>query len=238
MVGFAQVPAELLDARISDRAKVLWSVLDVHQRDNGDSWPSRDHLAEHLGCSIDSVDRAAAELRDASLIEIKVGRGRGNTNRYRLLDRPEKGRSRAAISAEKAAPVRSEKAAPVRPRNIDRETDSAVQNQLGAARADAVLAVLPNRLAGGITRSTLEQACAELPNAWTPEALGRAADGARWPNDARKGGMVVGWVRDQASRQPPRQSRPVAKKRCPNGRPYAVDGSCDCGEDHTQGDAA
>jgi hypothetical protein len=98
-----------------------------------------------------------------------------------------------------------------------------------AALADAVLAVLPDRLAGMVTRSTLEQACAELSTAWTPEAVGRAAQAATWPADAR-GGIVVGWIRSLG--EPPRTkpaSRPKAKRQCPDcGDPIAVDGSCGC----------
>jgi hypothetical protein len=124
MGGFAQVPAELLAASVSDRAKLLWAVLDIHQRDNGESWPGREHLSEELGCSTDSIERAAAELERVDWVEIEHRRGRGQTNRYRVLGRPGKGRTGAVISEEKAAPVRVEKAAPVRHRNRGREPET------------------------------------------------------------------------------------------------------------------
>jgi len=95
-----------------------------------------------------------------------------------------------------------------------------------AALSDAVLAVLPDRLAGQVTRSTLEQACALLPDGWTPEAIGRAAAAASWPADAR-GGIVVGWIRGRGD-PPPTQpaSKPKAAKQCANGYAVATDGSC------------
>lgn len=100
MVGFAQVPAELLEApvkagrdsndrrNISMLAVLLWAVLDVHQRDKGHSWPNYAHLAEHLGCSRRSVIRAADELENAGWLTREHGGGRGKVNRYVLLRRP------------------------------------------------------------------------------------------------------------------------------------------------------
>ena len=88
MAGFAQVPAELLEAPVSAAAKLLWAVLDRHQRDNGHTWTSRAHLAEHLDCSRSSVARALVELEASGWLVIDSGGGRGRTNRYVLRGRP------------------------------------------------------------------------------------------------------------------------------------------------------
>ena len=145
MPGWAKVPAELLTAPISDRAVRLWSVLERHQGGSGAAWPSRPHLAEHLGCSLDSIDRALAELEADGWLVIQRGRGRANPNLYAVIHRPRtgaaithlNGRTGAAISEEKAAPVRRLKAAPVRPEGAVVEGDLTHPSAQGAtARAN------------------------------------------------------------------------------------------------------
>lgn len=130
MPGWAKMPAELLIARISDRAKLLWAVLERHQGGQGASWPSRAHLAGHLGCSVDSVDRAIAELVDKGwlVVERSPG-GRYAPNLYVVIhnDRTgaavtaSNGRTRDPVEASTAAPVRPATAAPVRHRRNSRE---------------------------------------------------------------------------------------------------------------------
>lgn len=88
---FAMVPNELLKAPVSAMAIRLWAVLDRHQRVNGDAWPGRTHLAEHLGCSKAMVTKAINELVDpdnGGWLEVQPGGGRGRTNRYVVLGRP------------------------------------------------------------------------------------------------------------------------------------------------------
>lgn len=57
------VPEWVLDAEISDRAVRLYGLLGRYADANGESFASRRKLAERLRCSVDSVDRAMAELR-------------------------------------------------------------------------------------------------------------------------------------------------------------------------------
>ena len=60
---FGITPTWVLHADISDRATRLYGVLSrLADNDTGRSWPSRRTLAERLGCSADSIDRAKAEL--------------------------------------------------------------------------------------------------------------------------------------------------------------------------------
>jgi biotin operon repressor len=103
MVGFAQVPAEMLTAPLTANALRLWALLDLHQRDNAKAWPSRSHLAEDLGSSADAVDRAVTALEAAGFLAVDRRGGRGRTNRYQLLGRPRdihNGRSSAAHSGD------------------------------------------------------------------------------------------------------------------------------------------
>ncbi|PSL02504.1 IclR-like helix-turn-helix domain-containing protein [Haloactinopolyspora alba] len=111
----------------------------------------------------------------------------------------------------------------------------------GAREADVVLAALPDRLAGKVTRSTLEDVCADLGPSWTPDALRRAAGEADWTS-ARGGGAVIAWLKDRSRRDPPAAREPskaTGNKTCSNGKVVAADGSC-CHEHDAQqaGDAA
>jgi Helix-turn-helix domain len=95
--------------------------------------------------------------------------------------------------------------------------------------ADAILGALPDRLAGKVRRSQMVTECAKLPDSWTTDALERAVKAGPW-GDARSGGLVVSWIRDQAHRNPRPPSTPRGY-RCPRGAVVAADGSC-CGLDH------
>ena len=62
---FAIVPEWLLDAEVSDRAKVLYAILARHaDAKDGTAFPRRRTLARRLHCSVDSVDRAVRELTE------------------------------------------------------------------------------------------------------------------------------------------------------------------------------
>lgn len=61
---FTIIPEWLLDEEISDRAVRLYAVLGRYADKAGRSWPSRKRLAERLGCSVNSLDRARAELEE------------------------------------------------------------------------------------------------------------------------------------------------------------------------------
>lgn len=63
---FALVPEWLLDADISDRAVRLFGILHRYGGADGKAFPGRKRLADRLRTSVDSIDRATAEL-------VKVG---------------------------------------------------------------------------------------------------------------------------------------------------------------------
>lgn len=231
----------------SSRYAVLWA-LGLRMDADGAGFASQAQLAEDTTVTERTVRGHLAWARGVGFLELthrghRRGDGTVAASEFHLALPATSGR---LTSTGNRQPVevglnrkdgRSQPEARFRPGALTPE--DAVQGHLGTARAAAVLAVLPDRLAGGITRSTLEQACAELPDGWTPEALGLAAAAASWPDDARKGGMVIGWVRSLRDQRPPKRplrSKPVAKHRCPNGRPYAADGTC-CGSEHAEGAA-
>ncbi len=68
---FAIIPEWILHhPTLSDRAVRLFAVLDRYANDDGTCWPSRVTLAAKMGCSVDSLDRAKAELVDAGALEV------------------------------------------------------------------------------------------------------------------------------------------------------------------------
>lgn len=124
MPGWTKVPAGLLDAPISDRAVRLWIVLEQHQRGNGSSWPSRDHLAAHLRCSRWTLASTLAELEEAGWLEVQRNTGgRGKTNRYVVIHNGSSpapvtqlnGWNPAPLSEERGAGALHERGAPVHP---------------------------------------------------------------------------------------------------------------------------
>lgn len=65
---FAQVPEWLLYSGVSDRAVRVFAVLDRHADREGRAFPGRPKLAALVGCHVNSLDRAIAELRDAGAL--------------------------------------------------------------------------------------------------------------------------------------------------------------------------
>lgn len=97
---FAIVPEWLLyEAGVSDRAIRLYAVLARHADGKGRSCPSRQRLAELLGCSTDSVDRAKNELVEAEALRVVHRRdeaGDRTSNDYWLLSDAPGSRTAAA----------------------------------------------------------------------------------------------------------------------------------------------
>jgi hypothetical protein len=60
---FSITPEWVLDAEISDRAVRLYGLLGRYADANGSSFARRRTLAERLRCSVNSLDRAIAELK-------------------------------------------------------------------------------------------------------------------------------------------------------------------------------
>jgi len=69
---FGITPEWLLDSGVSDRAIRLFATLAAKyaDRDTGKSFPSRATLANDLGCSTDSIDRAMKELTGVGAVTV------------------------------------------------------------------------------------------------------------------------------------------------------------------------
>lgn len=85
---YAVVPEWILDSDVSDRAVRLFGVLDRFAGVNDGAWPSRSTLAKRLkNCSVDSIDRALAELEEIDAITVerrKRADGSFTSSLYRL----------------------------------------------------------------------------------------------------------------------------------------------------------
>jgi hypothetical protein len=76
------------DPSLSDRAIRLWCVLYGYaDRVTNEAWPWRSTLAEQMGCSRDTIDRATAELVKAGALQVEqrfMPDGTQGGNLYRL----------------------------------------------------------------------------------------------------------------------------------------------------------
>lgn len=144
---FAIVPVWVIESPLSDRAVRLYAYL-ARKADNetGQCWPSRPTMAKVLGCSVDTLDRAVAELVSAGAVtkgERRDAKGEQTSNLYtvRRLD-PQGGRTHAAGGV--AAPTRGGSrtdAALSRPSELDQEPAAAAASsprRRSDPRADAV----------------------------------------------------------------------------------------------------
>jgi hypothetical protein len=105
---FAIVPEWLLVADVSDRAVRLYAVLARYADQAGECWPMRRTLADRLGCSVDSVDRAVRELKKAGAVRVEPRRTAGGdqtSNTYTVVRLP-----RGAPAAEPRPPLRADAA--------------------------------------------------------------------------------------------------------------------------------
>lgn len=68
---FSIVYEWLLDAEISDRAKVLYGVLGRYADDSGYAFPGRKKIAERMRCSLSSLDRALDELVEIGALKVE-----------------------------------------------------------------------------------------------------------------------------------------------------------------------
>ena len=101
---FARLPEWVLNAPLSDRAVRLFAILLRYADQGGTAWPSRATLARRLRpapsplpaawrpLSVDSVDRAVAELVAAGAVRVERNGGKPGdpfrSNTYRLLRPP------------------------------------------------------------------------------------------------------------------------------------------------------
>jgi hypothetical protein len=83
--GFAQVPRPVLRAKgLSVKAKLVYIALLDYAWQQGSCYPGQVRLAADLDISVDTVQRALAELKRFALVDWKQ-RGLNQTNVYRLL---------------------------------------------------------------------------------------------------------------------------------------------------------
>lgn len=116
------VPEWLLDSGVSGQAIKLYAILGAKfaSRDDNSCYPTRDKLAEAMGCSLDSIDRFTAELEQAGALVVVTkgiagGNGRWAKNVYHIQIAdpgrksaaivPENGRKSAAENGRKSAAV-------------------------------------------------------------------------------------------------------------------------------------
>jgi hypothetical protein len=84
-VRFLRIPLEVaMRADLSDRAKVLYGALAMHDSREKGCFPGQRLLAEETGKSVPAIKRALEELVNAGLVWRKR-EGRFGRNRYRLV---------------------------------------------------------------------------------------------------------------------------------------------------------
>ena len=91
---FAIVPEWLVDADCSDRAFRVYALLARYaDSDGGGAIPGRRKMAQRLGCSVDTIDRAVAELIELGAVERehRYVEGRQTSNAYVVRRIPPEG---------------------------------------------------------------------------------------------------------------------------------------------------
>jgi hypothetical protein len=106
---FAIVPVWVLDAGLSSRAVHLYALLADHAGRDGSCFPSRGLLAERMSASVDTVDRAMAELLKAGAVVKRArakGTGEQTSNLYTLRSAKPTADAPTLTAQTGAAPVR------------------------------------------------------------------------------------------------------------------------------------
>lgn len=139
--AFGPVPLWLLHLPVSDRAVRLYALLSA-ERDYGTNMAElgRKRLAEAMRCSLDSLDRAKAELEKVEAISVvrESGDGRIATNRYTIHRINPDSRMGAAIEDVRlAAPLR-----------LDDRTGAARSLQSGDPSSSSAKTRAPTQLSG------------------------------------------------------------------------------------------
>jgi hypothetical protein len=219
--SFAQMPRDLLlDRAVSDRAVRLWGILDRIAAGREAAIGSRAGLAESLGCSTASLDRARRELEAAGWLGID--RVEGEASRYTVYDF--KTESTALITGDytqmgvftgdegPSSPVTNPPSSPVNTegRGTTRERDTSSPHSRSTAghvrvavsgeeeggrlndEAEALLALLPDPFrTGPRTRATLRPAVvAAFRAGWS--AVDLRSHLAANPTGVRNAGAVLG----------------------------------------------
>lgn len=137
---FVIVPVWLLHAGVTDKALRLYAVLGSYADRELKAWPSRQKLADRMGCSAGSLDRALRELESVGAVQ-RIRRtdddGANRTNIYRLY----RSQVRRGGLVEETPGV-----SPVRPRTRTRELDT--RSGGAAATEEESIATLIGELVG------------------------------------------------------------------------------------------
>src|SRR6266542_3706586 len=81
--GFTQIPNILLKSPLTSNAKVVYAQLLSYAWTNDRCYPGQVRMAEDVGISQSTINRALKELEDAGWLSIEK-RGQGKTNIYTL----------------------------------------------------------------------------------------------------------------------------------------------------------
>jgi biotin operon repressor len=81
--GFTQVPNILLKSNLSSNAKVVYAQLLAYAWSNDRCYPGQERMAEDLGSTKSTVNRAVLELQATGWLDVER-RGQGRTNIYVL----------------------------------------------------------------------------------------------------------------------------------------------------------
>lgn len=154
---FAIVPEFVLDADVSDRAVRLYAVLRRYADAEGTAWPSRRTLAVRLRCSIDSIDRATAELVALEAVSIEKRHVEGteepDTNLYRVASvRP--GSRRVAATGGRTVAARGSRtaAAPKNENQLNESQGNEKEPAGGAPRVITLGSGPPSKPAAALSR--------------------------------------------------------------------------------------
>jgi len=138
-VPYGTIPEWVLDADISDRAVRLWVVLDRYAGQNDRAYPGRRATAERMRCSVDSVDRAMAELVaiDAVIVHAEYRNDRSQTtNSYYLWPAKPDGETEGGKpqdSGPPAAPVRPPRRSDAAPKGKEPQRKEPQRNEKGVS---------------------------------------------------------------------------------------------------------
>lgn len=88
--GWAAIPNWLVrDPRVDITTKVVYLVLSSYVNRDGTCYPSQEHIASLVDCSVRTVQRAIRDLRESGLVEVVTrANSHGRANVYYLSAHP------------------------------------------------------------------------------------------------------------------------------------------------------
>lgn len=178
-VPFAIIPEWLLTAEVGHAAirlyAILWRFADTERR----AHPSRRTLADRMGCSKDTIDRALRELVSAHALVVKRRKISGSkeldTNEYVLLTRPPSRTDAATGRGTDAATVGASQGQELEPLNESHLNESRASGPTDGE--DPVEnGTVPERV---VVKNALVAACGWNPQHMTRDTWGRVEAAAK-----------------------------------------------------------